>query len=85
MHVLPDGSSFFVGTFYSERPPGLVNWFKYTRSPCRARGWLLLWRNYRTAYTLSRTPDQGPPMSHWKSLRWSVSVHPYWPTSFWGT
>lgn len=70
MHRLPDGSGFFVMSVGGPRPAGLIGWLKYTEN-ATARRWLLLWRNYRTARVLSRQPDQGPAMSHWKALRWS--------------
>lgn len=75
MNKLPDGSAFFTAVIYSERPAGLVNKLKYTKH-ATARNWLLLWRNYRSALILSRMPDQGPPMSHLKALRWSWGVLP---------
>ena len=74
MHRLPDGSGFFVADI-GPRLPGFIAWLK-ARPNGSARRWLLLWRNYRTAYTLSRQPDQGPPMSHWRAFRWSLSVLP---------
>ena len=75
MHELPDGSGFFTATIYDKRPPGFVNWLKYTRTPV-ARGWLLLWRNYRSARQISRWPDQGPPLGHWRCARYAFMVNP---------
>lgn len=74
MHRLPDGSGFFVATIGGPRDPGFVNWLKYTRG-ANARRWLYFYRNYRSAREISRYPGQGPPMGHWRSLRyaWMVS------------
>jgi hypothetical protein len=79
MHRLPDGSGFFIGTV-GPREPGPLNWLKYHRKGY-ARGWLMLWRNYRTARDLSREPGHGPPLSVWRSARWSWDVRPrgVWP------
>jgi hypothetical protein len=74
MHRLPDGSGFFTAEI-GDRPPGLVNRLKH-HPDGRARHWLLFYRNSRTAYTLSRHRDQGPPMSPWRSIRWAWTVHP---------
>jgi hypothetical protein len=79
MNRLPDGSGFFIGTV-GPRGPGPLNWLKYHRKGY-ARGWLMLWRNYRTARDLSREPGHGPPLSVWRSARWSWDVRPrgVWP------
>ena len=77
MYELPDGSGFFTATFGGPRDPGLIARLKYTKINI-ARPWLLFWRNYRSARILSRLPDQGPPMGHWRSLRYAFAVMPPW-------
>lgn len=72
MHRLPDGSGFFVGSV-GPRDAGFVNWLKYHRKGY-ARRWLYFWRNYRSALVISRYPGQGPPMGHWRALRYSAMV-----------
>lgn len=72
MHELPDGSGFFVASI-GPRDPGFINWLK-ARPNGSCRTWLYFWRNYRSAREISRYPDQGPPMGHWRSLRYSASV-----------
>jgi len=71
---LPDGSGFFIGVV-GPRDPGFLNWIKYRKQGC-ARGWLMIWRNYRSAREISRLPGQGPPMSHYRSFRYSLMVMP---------
>jgi hypothetical protein len=71
MHQLPDGSGFFIGTVGGPRDPGLLPWLKYTPNN-RARRWLFVWRMYRTARWLSRLPGQGPPLGHWRALRYAL-------------
>lgn len=72
MHKLPDGSGFFVMEI-GPRPRGFVMWLR-ARPNGSCRRWLYFWRNYRTARVLSRQPDQGPPMSHWRALSWAWAV-----------
>lgn len=74
MQRLPDGSAFFIATVGGPRPKGFIAMLKYTKKSTHARKWLYLWRNFITAYTFSRLPEQGPPMSIWKSIRWAMSV-----------
>lgn len=74
MRELPDGSGFFTATVGGPRPKGFISVLKYTKKKAYARRWLFLWRNYVTAYTLSRVPGQGPPLSVWRALKWALSV-----------
>ncbi len=72
MHVLPDGSGFFVGTV-GLREPGLINRIKYHKKGY-ARLWLFRYRMYRDALVMSRWPDQGPPMSRMQAFRYAMSL-----------
>jgi hypothetical protein len=74
MNRLPDGSGFFIMAVGGPRPSGFVNWLKYTEK-ANARPWLFFWRMYRSAFVISRdVPSQGPPLGHWRSLRYAFAV-----------
>ena len=76
---LPDGSGFFVAEVGSPRLPGFIGWLKYSHNKhgASARGWLYLWRNYRDGRIISRFPGQGPPLSHWRALKYALCVNPF--------
>ncbi len=73
MHRLPDGSGFFVMEVGGPRPPGLVNWVKYTER-ASARRWLWAWRNYRSAREMSRWPGLGPPIGRLHAAAYALDT-----------
>lgn len=73
MPVFPEQNhGFFIGEV-GARDPGFINRLKYL--PCgQTRLWLFFWRMQGSTYRISRMPEQGPPMSRWQVLRYTLMI-----------